>query len=1252
MVAIHFKKTLLSLHCLAALSAGWTTSAYAVYDEHTQTETLLNGTVSRTRHVGEFYNSYDHTDRDLLIKWTEVQGRSDGAAIRDGSVNVRNLTIDSQFWGPTHDDVYKDGNKYYTKRSYDGITNKGVYASDGLSHLQASGDINITARDDGVYTETNGSVLIDGFKNLTIKGTGYGTFAAWSGNLPPEDTPAMFTKEAHQGIYEGRSVHVEETHDLINTEGSYGLVDNGKGIVVRGGEGSTVDITSNSLVLAAIGNSLRGSSMFGADLGPQGTGITVSADTVNVKTYGIGISAGTGKDGNRFDVVVDAENLSVSSKDGLWKTALVAAGNAQILLNQQRQGKVEIFGRVNAGNNGTIRVNLDGDGSNIQRQGDGEALISAGGLPDIYNNVVAKGTIELNFRGNDQFIKGLAQSDGEDSTLTLRSTGDRFSAQAYNLTPRISSDTTRDAAFAARHKGLTEIILTGNDDNIQGQWVTERQGKLHLNASGDRLTLKGNWALKKQDLSTAEEPGAELIAHLSGKDVTVIGDFSNNTDASLSVLDFSGDNATYQGKVALRGKYGSYGSGNENINYYYAHGQSQMTFNMSGANSKHTGSLTVQGENHLTASYTGGNGVLHYAGSRPDTVLEAAGGQLDFTMVRGTVTGNMLTNLYKVETGRKRGSTPLSDYTTRNVKGTLNATLDASTWTGDVKNAAGNTRITLQNASEWKGNLNAVGHEEDDHLAVTLNRSRWTGHAEGTGEVTLEDRSLWLLDANSELKTLAFSDGWVSLEGEAQHLTTQALNGAGGFLLDVKYQDNNVATYRDGDQSDYLVAQTGDGGTHRVAISGASDLSTLTAGKKLYFATVGAGTATFKADVERVYIPNPTGLYDQIYRYRVDKEADVPAVTPPAEETPAADTPEEAVQPAANTVLRRAPLLRAANTAEATNNADAETEETAESNTSASPALENWYFTLDGVDNVPNSNSKTPATLQQATLALWRDNDTLLKRLGELRYGEEEEGAWVRVISHRHKANSLDFSGRYETVQVGLDHERLGDDRVNPWYFGAAYAYTHGKPELTTGIGRITMHDLTLYATNIRESGAYTDWVARVGRITSSYESLYHDQARFSTWAGSVGLETGWKKRSENGWSIEPQAQLTYHVVAGDKTVSSEGIRIEQERAKSLVGRLGVVVAKENKTDTEKPWRVYAKASVLHDFLGKTATRLDTDYFGVRHEGDLSDTWFVVGVGTNVQLGKTWQLYLDAETALAAKVKSTVNLEAGVRYRF
>ena len=71
-----------------------------------------------------------------------------------------------------------------------------------------------------------------------------------------------------------------------------------------------------------------------------------------------------------------------------------------------------------------------------------------------------------------------------------------------------------------------------------------------------------------------------------------------------------------------------------------------------------------------------------------------------------------------------------------------------------------------------------------------------------------------------------------------------------------------------------------------------------------------------------------------------------------------------------------------------------------------------WYLTPEttAVDNpltpsdnafIPNANAYVPGSAHNAAASIWRDNDTLLKRLGELRWSKNNDGAWGRVINRR-----------------------------------------------------------------------------------------------------------------------------------------------------------------------------------------------------------------------------------------------------------
>lgn len=326
--------TKIVLASLAAAMLTFGTTAFAIYDPATHTDTLTNQMVSPTRgnkDAGDFTN-YPYPDRNLVINWdySSNDSRKDGSAIRDATVNAKNITIKADF----------NGNEW---------TDKGII-SDGTTHVTAGGDIDITTHNDGVYTEENGSTTIDGFKNLTIKATGH--------------------EESYLSIF-GFKIFLGYT-------GGYGLVDNGNGITVQGGEDSTVHISNAASIQAAVGNSVKNVR--------TGTGITISAGQIAIDSPYMAVFAGSGKKGdfavNLNASTVDIRGLVKASQGGTVSinpdtegTVSLAAGQggyekiepssssiessgkgSRVSINENRGGKVQIAGNIAVASGGTVSI--------------------------------------------------------------------------------------------------------------------------------------------------------------------------------------------------------------------------------------------------------------------------------------------------------------------------------------------------------------------------------------------------------------------------------------------------------------------------------------------------------------------------------------------------------------------------------------------------------------------------------------------------------------------------------------------------------------------------------------------------------------------------------------------------------------------------------------------------------------------------------------------------------------------------------
>ena len=316
---------------------------------------------------------------------------------------------------------------------------------------------------------------------------------------------------------------------------------------------------------------------------------------------------------------------------------------------------------------------------------------------------------------------------------------------------------------------------------------------------------------------------------------------------------------------------------------------------------------------------------------------------------------------------------------------------------------------------------------------------------------------------------------------------------------------------------------------------------------------------------------------------------------------------------------------------------------------------DNWFLTPDHSDgengNAINPNGTVPGTAYHTALALWRDDDTLVKRLGELRYNQADEGVWARFI-HKgmERSGQHGFKGTYRTVQVGLD-KKVETDQAGSWIYGGAISHMWGDTGYTEGHGEQKSTALSLYGTNIRPHGHYLDLVARVGRIDSDYNTAYGDHGKFENWGSSISAEYGRKKVLGQHWTIEPQAQLTYSYLWGDEYTTRNGAKVHQDNGDSLIGRLGFVISHEFQEQTKHPGRVYLKASIIHDFLGRTESSIRDDVRFTDRD-DLDDTWYVVGLGTNIQLADTSQFYLYAERNFKADVKTKYQFNAGIRFEF
>ena len=975
-------------------------------------------------------------------------------------------------------------------------TDKGII-SEYSTNVNTSEDINITTNDDGVFTEGNGNININGFKNLNI-----------------------------------------------TSRAGFGVVDNGDGITITGGNNSVVSITSEEGNMGV---------PFWGQIWPIPNAAPAIGSSTRENNLGKGISISAGE------------------------IELNSTGNYSI---QARYGK-----------NGRFEVNLDA--SEIDITG---TIYGAGGNITITPRTAGVMKISPSDKAEDETLKNNSILLTNGSTLTIN----------------------KDSAE------LKQMQITGKI-NVAGEGTS-----LRANMTGDS-SIKGSSSTVAIEASN----GGSVELHMSGVNSSITGDVNAITGTGSSIF-LNLSEAHQEGNLKAEG--------NNTLNAVYSGRNSSLTGT---ADNKGIMNLSFGNQSALSGDIL--NGVKVYE----DNAFQSSfAGQLTANFDQSSWNGNL-----------------------SNQGGTAGITLDrGSLWTGNLDNRGGTSGVTLSGGGTWTGNLSNQGGTAD----VTLHReSVWTGKSSMSGadsvtNVSVNEGSTWKVTADSDVSTLKLSGGTVDLEGAAHQIKIGHLSAdgtPGTFRMDLTYHDNQLSTYENAEDSDFLYVGGGEGQTFRVEAADKSSLNGMRDGDKLYFARTASDAAAFDVD-HKVLIRNWDKIYNKVFRVKTEAVTSEAAAgdntnTTASSGSVAGDSA-DAAAPSKAAAGARAKIAAASMTEASAGENAADSSEAGTSNSENTTASsENnedaWYLTPEttAVDNplnpsdnafIPNANAYVPGSAHNAAASIWRDNDTLLKRLGELRWSKNNDGAWGRVINRR-----LARSGT-QAFDVSMNTLQLGYDRRIPLSFGdifvgGAIEHSRGTEKYDDGDGSVYMTDGALYGTFKGRSGDYVDVVTKAGKLFTHYSSDFGDGGDFENWGFSASAEYGHKFDLGWSWSVEPQAQIKYSYLWGDDYTSDNGAKIYQDDMDSLVGRLGLLVAKEFGTGTENPVRVYAKGSVLHEFLGDRDETLYQDV-AMHDSTDLAGTWYSAGIGANVGLSENCSFYVDAERDFGTDIKVQYRIQGGFRFEF
>ena len=311
-------------------------------------------------------------------------------------------------------------------------------------------------------------------------------------------------------------------------------------------------------------------------------------------------------------------------------------------------------------------------------------------------------------------------------------------------------------------------------------------------------------------------------------------------------------------------------------------------------------------------------------------------------------------------------------------------------------------------------------------------------------------------------------------------------------------------------------------------------------------------------------------------------------------------------------------------------------------------------------ENSPSETAMAASDAQMAMGSMWRiEGNNLMKRMGELRSDKEaaQGGVWARYYRGELSADSAydrNYSQDYTAFQGGIDN--VQDYKGGKLYTGIAVNRIDSNAGYTAGSGDLSSTGVGLYASWLGSKGHYVDVIARGSKLANDFKlvdlSGNAAKADYDTWAYGISAEYGYRQNLNAGWFVEPQAELSLGRIGSVDYTTSNDVTIKQDSVNSAVVRLGFLGGKEF-TIGGRTSNAYVKASALHDFGGDGGA---TGYYEnsslALQTGDLTGTWYEIGLGANLGIAKNSNLYFDALKTFGGDLRTDWQFNAGLRFTF
>ena len=295
--------------------------------------------------------------------------------------------------------------------------------------------------------------------------------------------------------------------------------------------------------------------------------------------------------------------------------------------------------------------------------------------------------------------------------------------------------------------------------------------------------------------------------------------------------------------------------------------------------------------------------------------------------------------------------------------------------------------------------------------------------------------------------------------------------------------------------------------------------------------------------------------------------------------------------------------------------------------------------------------SGAKSALASSMMQMKADTNDLQRRLGDVRLNSDKHGVWGKYIGGKSKITDDAYVNQtYNMAQVGYDTLR-GD-----WTVGGALLYGTSNNDYALGSGSGKTAGLAVYGAKQFKDGRYVDVIGKVNRLKNDF--TVHNtlgttlSGDYRNTGASLSVEYGKRIKKNNGFYIDPNAELTFSRLSGEsfdaRTNTGSTVHIDSDAVNSVIGRIGVGIGKESKNSN-----VFLKAALAHEFSGKmNATYSMAGEPTTGSEVNLKDTWLDLELGGSWSVRPNTYVYGTFTKNFGATVDNSYRIDAGIRHNF